>query len=65
MQEIVFYCKCCKKSLHISYKITGNDDDLVLPNIVIKCTHCKRALFLKKYTEKKLLEGAVDGKFYI
>lgn len=65
MQEIVFFCKRCKKSLHISYQITGDDDALVLPNVVIKCTHCKRVLFLTKYTEKKLLEGAVDDRFYI
>lgn len=65
MQEIVFFCKRCKKSLHISYQLTGDDDALVLPNVIIKCTHCKRVLFLKKYTEKKLLEGTVDGRFYI
>lgn len=51
MQEIVFYCKRCKKSLHISYQITGVDNALILPNVIIKCTHCKRVLFLKKYTE--------------
>ena len=65
MHEIVFFCKRCKKSLHIIYQITGDEEALVLPNVIIKCTHCKRVLFLKKYTEKKLLEGAVEGRFYI
>ncbi|MDD3138860.1 MAG: hypothetical protein PHX08_07810 [Lachnospiraceae bacterium] len=65
MQAIDFYCKRCNKSLHMSYEITGNDNAPVLPNVIIKCTHCKRALFLRNYTEKKLLEGSVNGKFYI
>ncbi|MFV0362844.1 MAG: hypothetical protein ACK5LL_07115 [Suipraeoptans sp.] len=65
MQDTIdFYCKRCKKSLHTSYQVTGNDDALVLTNVIIKCK-CKRALFLRNYTEKKLLEGAVDGKFNI
>lgn len=64
---IDFYCKRCKKFLHVSYQATGDDNALVLPNAIIKCSHshCKRALILKKFTEKKLLEGAVDGKYYI
>ena len=65
MQEITFYCKNCKKSLHMSYILTGNDDAPVLPSVTIKCTCCKRVLMLKKYTEKKLLEHAVVGRFYI
>lgn len=65
MQEIQFYCRKCKKSLRISYIVTGNDDEPVLPSIVIKCSHCKRAMFLKKYTEDMLINNSVDGKFYI
>ena len=65
MQEITFYCKNCMKSLHMSYQLTGNDDALVLTSIIIKCTHCKRTLCLKKYTEKQLLEHAVGDRFYI
>lgn len=49
----------------MSYQLTGNDDAPVLPNIIIKCTHCKRALCLKKYTEKQLLEHAVGDRYYI
>lgn len=65
VQEIAFYCKRCKKSLHIDYQITGNDDAPVIPNIIIKCSCCKRAMYLKKYTEKLLLENADKGRYYI
>jgi hypothetical protein len=65
MHEINFYCKNCKRSLHITYQVTGNGDALVLPNVLIKCTHCKRVICLKKYTEKQILERAVGDKVYI
>ena len=65
MQEIVFYCKNCKKSLHMSYFLTGEDDAPVLSSVASKCTCCKRVLQLKKYTEKKLLEHATADRFYI
>ena len=65
--EIYFFCKKYRKSLGVTYKIIGNDDTLVLPNVVIKCSHnhCKRAMFLKNYTEKRLTENSVGGKFYM
>lgn len=65
MQEITFYCKRCKKSTGITYRITGNDTAPVLANIDIKCFHCKRVMYLKKYTEKMLVENSVGGRFYI
>lgn len=65
MQEITFYCKKCKKSLKITYRLTGNDDAPVLPNINIVCHHCKRVMYLKKYTEKMLVENSVGGRIYI
>lgn len=65
MQEIAFYCKRCKKSLRMSYVLTGDDNAPVLPSIIINCSHCKRALVLKNFTEKKLIELSVDGKYYI
>lgn len=49
----------------MTYQLTGNGDAPVLHSIVIKCTHCKRALQLKNYTEKKLLEHVVGDRFYI
>ena len=65
--EIYFFCKKCRKCLGVTYKITGNGDAPVLPNVVIKCSHnhCKRAMFLKNYTEKRLIENAVGNKFYM
>lgn len=64
---IDFYCKHCKKFTHVSYQLTGDDKAFVLKNTIIKCSHshCKRVLTLKKTTEEKLLESAVDGKYYI
>lgn len=65
MQEITFYCKKCRKSLRITYRLTGNGDAPVLPNVDIACHHCKRVMYLKKYTEKQLVENSVGGRFYI
>lgn len=65
MQEIIFHCKNCKKSLHMSYILTGDEGTPVLPSVSIKCTCCKRVLQLKKYTEKKLVEHAAGDRFYI
>ena len=44
-----------------------NDNAPVLPNIMIKCSHnhCKRVMFLKNFTEKKLIESSVNGKLYM
>lgn len=65
MHQIDLYCRKCKKSLRMSYIITGNEDAYVLENIVVKCHHCKRALVLKKYTEAMLIKNSVDGKVYL
>jgi hypothetical protein len=67
MQEIQFYCRRCKKSLRISYFLTGDDNAPVLPSVQIICNQktCRRVMYLKNYTEKMLVENSVDGKFYI
>ncbi len=31
---IDFYCKNCKKFLHVSYKVTSDEYALVLPNAI-------------------------------
>ena len=66
-EEIYFFCKKCRKSLGVTYTVTGDDNALVLPNIMIKCSHnhCKRVMFLKNYTEKKLVDNSVNGKYYM
>ena len=65
MQEITFFCRRCKKSLRIRYKISGENLAPVLPNVEVACRHCTRVMYLKKYTESKLVENSVDGKFYM
>lgn len=65
MKKYTFHCKACRKSLKIMYTVTGNNQAPVLPNIDIICPHCKRVMFLKRFTEKKLLEGAVGNRFYM
>ena len=65
--EIYFFCKKCRKFTGVTYTLTGDDNAPVLPNVMIKCSHnhCKRAMFLKNYTEKKLIENSVNGKLYM
>lgn len=68
MQQIDFYCRNCKKSMKMSYCITGDAYAPVLPGMIIRChTHkCVRVATLKKYTEKMIIsQAAKDGKFYI
>jgi len=66
MQEkYTFYCKKCRKSTKVSFLVTDDDNTPVLPNIDIICTHCRRVLFLKKYTQRKLKESSVGNRFYI
>ena len=63
MQEITFYCRNCKKSMRMSYELTGNDDVPVLNGITIRChTHkCIRVAVLKKYTEG-ILKARADAQ---
>mgnify|MGYP004470236227 FL=1 len=65
MQGITFYCKKCRKSTRVTYRLTGNDDAPVLLNIDIVCHHCKRVMYLKKYAEKMLkLSANCDGRAF-
>ena len=64
-ETVDLYCKHCRKSLKISYIVTGRNDAPVLPNIMIKCQHCKRVMVLKNYTEEKFMKHVIDGKIYI
>lgn len=49
----------------MDYLVTGNDKQIVLHNIVIKCNRCKRVMVLKKYTEAILRQYEKNGKFMI
>lgn len=64
MQQIELHCKACNIRL-MDYLVTGNDEQIVLHNIVIKCNRCKRVMVLKKYTEAILKQHEKNGKFMI
>lgn len=63
--EIDLYCRRCRKSLHIMYKLSGNLESPVLPNITIKCAQCTRVMSAKNYTEHQILEHTKNSKYYI
>ena len=68
MQEIEFYCKKCRKSMKMSYELTGDKDTPVMNGISIRChTHkCTRVVTLKKYTEGKIIQRAgASGRCYL
>lgn len=67
-RKIDFYCKNCKKSLKMTYELSGNPDALVMQGMTIRChTHkCIRVLVLKKCTEGQLVKRiTMDGTVYI
>ena len=68
MQAIDFYCKKCKKSMRISYALTGDDNVPAMNGIIIKChTHkCTRVVTLKNFTEGQIKERTdALGKCYL
>lgn len=66
MQEIEFYCKKCRCSMHMSYIVTGNKEKQVMDGIVLKCRTCKKVSVMKKYTEGLFVAGADKlGKYYL
>ena len=68
MKQIDFYCKNCKKSMKMSYELSGNPEAVVMSGITMRChTHkCSRVMSLKKYAEGQLADRAdKDGKVYI
>ena len=68
MQEIEFYCKKCRKSMKMSYALTGDKSTPVLAGITIRChTHkCTRVVMLKNYTEGQILAQAdAQGRCYL
>ena len=68
LQAIDFYCKKCKKSMRISYALTGDDNAPAMNGIIIKChTHkCTRVVTLKSFTEGQIKERTdALGKCYL
>ncbi len=68
LKQIEFYCKKCRKSMRMSYLITGIDDAPVLPGMIIRChtNRCTRVKVVKKYTEEMVIARADnEGKVFI
>lgn len=68
MQQIDFYCKSCKKTMKMSYGLTGDSNAPVLPGMIIRChtNKCTRITILKKYTEGMIIAYSTkEGKFFI
>ena len=65
LKVIDFYCKKCKKSMKVSYMVTGNKNYPVLPRVIMKCHHCGRVMTLKNFKEGELLDKVEEDKYYI
>ncbi|SDB45153.1 hypothetical protein SAMN02910298_02257 [Pseudobutyrivibrio sp. YE44] len=62
MQEVKFHCKKCKKSIGLTYNVSGNPSAPVLPNFTLKCRVCRKVSTLRNYTESMILER-IDSEF--
>ena len=38
--KIEFFCKYCRKSLHVAYETTGDKNTKVLQGIIMTCGRC-------------------------
>ena len=66
MQEISFYCRKCKCSLHMSMVPSGKPDKIVMDGVFMKCKRDKRVITLKKVREGDIISKAdKEHKFYI
>lgn len=68
LQAIDFYCKKCRKSMWISYALTGDKEAPAMNGIMIKChTHkCTRVVTLKNFTEGQIIKRTdALGKYYL
>ena len=68
MQQVDLYCKKCKKSMKMSYMVSGEKDAPVLTGITIRChtNKCTRVVMLKNFTEGRLIAQAdTKGRCYL
>lgn len=68
MQEIEFYCRKCRKTMKMSYALTGDKTTPVLTGMTIRChtNKCTRVVMLKKYTEGQIIAQAdAQGRCYL
>ncbi|SCW50834.1 hypothetical protein SAMN02910400_01054 [Lachnospiraceae bacterium C10] len=63
--KISFHCKKCRKGLRTEYETCGCPDDIVLKGITMRCKTCTRVITPKNYTERHIVDGAKDGKYFI
>ena len=62
---IDLYCRRCRRSLHVSYDVTGDPESLVLPHVTIKCACCNRVMIFKNAHEEQIVAHLKNGKYYI
>ncbi len=65
MQEVVLFCRRCRKSLKLRCFPTGNGDTPIFINVCVVCHYCKRNLRFRHFTEDVLIQNSVDGKLYV
>jgi RNase P subunit RPR2 len=68
IEEVDFFCRKCKSSLHFAYKMIGNDAAKVLARgISLKCEKCKKAhRFSHSLTEGIIRDNIDDNnRFYL
>ena len=68
MQEIEFFCKKCRKTMKMSYTLTGDMDAPAMNGISIRChiNKCTRVVTLKNFTEGKIIRRAeASGRCYL
>ena len=68
LQAIDFYFKKCRKSMRISYALTGDRMAPAINGIMIKChTHkCTRVVTIRNFTEGQIVERTdALGKCYL
>ncbi len=68
MDKIDFYCRKCRKSLKMSYEISGNDEVSAMNGIMIRChtNKCTRVVTLKNFTEGQIIARTDScGKCYL
>ena len=67
-ENIIFYCKKCRKSTKISYTLTGDEETSVMNGISIRChtNKCTRVVTLRNYTEGKIIQrSGMSGRCYL
>ena len=68
MQEINFFCRKCRKTLKMKYRLCGDDKAQVMSGIMIGChtRKCIRVVTLNNFTEGQIKERTDScGRCYL